>query len=653
MSKLSVIGKQVGNYVIKALLGRGGMAKVYVAEHPRIGRQVAVKVLAPHLALEPRMAQRFEIEAMAAARLQHPNIIEIYDFGTLDDGTPYYTMELLEGRELRQVVGHKPRWSAWEIQPYLEQIGSALAAAHEQQMVHRDLKPENIFVLEGEPLRLKILDFGLAKMLEDGGDAMLTTTGMVLGSPVYAAPEQLSGTPGKITTRTDIYSLGVILYWALCGSPPFEARTSGMLIAQHLKDPPPPLATRAPAVPQDVADLIHRCLEKDPGRRPATVTQVVKQYNEALKQQSAEKMDDLEQQLAASSEPAGDGLPGDELSNSLVAFLGIPQGKREETDDVATEKVGETETNPSSPRLEPRMPAPPTGTPQREAAVALPTLGEAVSQRTRSRAETAASTAPGTSKVPLPAPPEPAPLAEPALPVEPAPSLEPTPLAEPAPPLAPAPPAAAVPPVELPLPPPVDLLPADLPPPTEPPVAAAVLPLKLPTGPPAQAGEQRPPLVRSSTAPADQAPSRPQTHAFVEAESHAATGFMTLEELVSGAARDGQSGGGQPDDLDHRPTVTALPLIGDSVDQPDLEDDRPTEVALPLLGEMPVEEQPEDDEDDCPTEVALPLLGEMDQPWESDERPAELALPVEETAEQDLDDGRSTSILGLIGDEEL
>ncbi len=202
MSNTSIIGQKVGNYEIKSLLGRGGMANVYLAEHPRIGRQVAVKVLAPHLTLQPEMPARFEREARAAARLRHPNIIELIDFGSLDDGSPYYTMELLKGRELRQVGAEKGRWTAWEAQPYLEQICAALQVAHDARIVHRDLKPENIFVLDEEPMRLKILDFGLAKLLE-GDDALQTATGTLLGSPSFAAPEQAAGEVDAVCPQSD------------------------------------------------------------------------------------------------------------------------------------------------------------------------------------------------------------------------------------------------------------------------------------------------------------------------------------------------------------------------------------------------------------------------------------------------------------------
>ena len=306
--KLSLEGEKVGNYVIKSLIGRGGMGAVYLAEHPRIKRKVAIKVLASHLAVQEDMARRFETEAQAMARLLHPNIIEIYDFGSMENGTPYYAMELLKGRELRQVMRDTEDMTEPQVLPYLEQICTALQVAHDHSVVHRDLKPENIFVLEGEPLRLKILDFGIAKMLESMEALALTATGMILGSPVFAAPEQVAGDHEAISVRTDLYSLGVILYWMLCGAPPFSSNSSGMLIAMHIKDPPPPLREKNPRVLEPVARVIHRCLEKDPGDRPASATELLEAYKEALESSRGQQR-------------GMEAVPSVELSGSLAALV--------------------------------------------------------------------------------------------------------------------------------------------------------------------------------------------------------------------------------------------------------------------------------------------------------------------------------------------
>ena len=162
----TLVGEKVGNYVITSLIGRGGMGEVYLAQHPEIGRKVAIKVVAPELLTTEHLAARFLAEARAVARIGHPNVVDIYDFGRLQSGRLYYVMELLKGRELRKVLQDRGKFSAAEVLPYLTQISAGLQAAHERGVIHRDLKPENVFVLDVKPLTIKLLDFGIAKLLE-------------------------------------------------------------------------------------------------------------------------------------------------------------------------------------------------------------------------------------------------------------------------------------------------------------------------------------------------------------------------------------------------------------------------------------------------------------------------------------------------------
>ncbi len=154
MDSQSLIGKKVGNYVVKSLLCEGGMGTVYLAEHPEIGRRVALKVIIPGLARDKEVVKRFLAEARAVARIDHPNIVDIYDFGHTDDDQLYCTMELLKGKELQAVIAQRDRFSAEEVVPYLDQICVALHAAHQTGVVHRDLKPDNIYVLDREQLTL-------------------------------------------------------------------------------------------------------------------------------------------------------------------------------------------------------------------------------------------------------------------------------------------------------------------------------------------------------------------------------------------------------------------------------------------------------------------------------------------------------------------
>ena len=214
----SLEGRKIGNYVVTRLLGEGGMGAVYLAHHPEIGREVAIKVISA-LLLDDR-AERFIDEARAATRIRHPNIIDIYDLGRTEEGRIYYVMERLEGRELTEVMkehfDRAGRMTPAQVLPILAQICYALQAAHDSDVVHRDLKPENIFVMRRRHLVVKILDFGLAKLLEREQEGTARTeTGLIMGSPLVMAPEQASGEHRRISPATDLYSLGIILYWMM------------------------------------------------------------------------------------------------------------------------------------------------------------------------------------------------------------------------------------------------------------------------------------------------------------------------------------------------------------------------------------------------------------------------------------------------------
>ena len=273
-----MIGARIQNYQVTSLLGQGGMGAVYVAQHPIIGRKVAIKVLQPEMAKDKSLVDRFINEARAANVLGHPNIVDILDVGTLPDGVPYIIMELLAGESLGQRLDRVGRIDAGQAVKMAVQAISALAAAHAAGIVHRDLKPDNLFVVApnrataaGAGEVIKVLDFGIAKMKRDLTNSPLTSTGALMGTPVYMSPEQCRGVPGEVDHRTDIYSMGIILYQMLCGRPPFTSEGLGDILVSHLTRAPQPLRALAPEVPARVERAVLAALEKDKEKRPPTM----------------------------------------------------------------------------------------------------------------------------------------------------------------------------------------------------------------------------------------------------------------------------------------------------------------------------------------------------------------------------------------------
>jgi serine/threonine protein kinase len=264
-------GTRFGPYEIVSAIGAGGMGQVYKARDTRLGREVAIKVLHGDVAQMADRLARFEQEARAVAALNHPNVLALHDFG-YEAGVAYVVTELLEGETLRARLRAAGRLTPRKVLDYTNQIVRGLAAAHERGIVHRDLKPENLFIThEG---RIKILDFGLAYQEEPAGTDDLAATrltteqGMVMGTLGYIAPEQVLGQ--GTTTRSDLFALGVITYEALTGVQPFRRPTIAETMAATLRDEPPPLQRELPDVPATLANLVERCLEKNPADRPAS-----------------------------------------------------------------------------------------------------------------------------------------------------------------------------------------------------------------------------------------------------------------------------------------------------------------------------------------------------------------------------------------------
>ena len=265
----SLINQTIGNYRVIRLLGEGGMGVVYLAQHPVIGRKVAIKLLHAVLARDADIVSRFFNEARAIHMIAHENIVEILDFGQTTDGQPYFIMEYLEGESLSDMVG-RGAMPPDTVSLIGEQMCRALGAAHAKGIVHRDLKPHNVQICAKADgaLQVKILDFGVAKILAspDGAQSVKTRTGSLMGTPLYMSPEQCKGS-GTLDHRTDIYSLGVMLFEMVAGRPPFTAEGVGELFAKHMLEEAPPLLRFAPSAPPQMAAAIMKSLAKDPGER--------------------------------------------------------------------------------------------------------------------------------------------------------------------------------------------------------------------------------------------------------------------------------------------------------------------------------------------------------------------------------------------------
>jgi Protein kinase domain len=257
------VGETFGSYQIESLLGRGGMGSVYLATHERLGRKVALKAIAPALALDEDFRARFLRESQLAASLDHPNVIPIYDADEVD-GVLYLAMRYVSGPSLRELIRERGSLTADETVQIVEQIAGALDDAHGAGLVHRDVKPANILLAEGRD-HAYLCDFGLAKRTSS---RELTHTGSFLGSVDYCAPEQIQGRP--IDGRADVYSLGCVAFHCLAGHAPYLRDTEFAVLQAHLLDPPPPLSSVRSDVPGAWDDGIARALAKDPADRYQT-----------------------------------------------------------------------------------------------------------------------------------------------------------------------------------------------------------------------------------------------------------------------------------------------------------------------------------------------------------------------------------------------
>ncbi len=266
-------GATAGDYVVTDVIAQGGGGTVYGARHATTGRLAAVKVLHPSLSVVPKMVERFRREIHVLNLLRHPGIVEVWEVGALLDGRPFFVMERLQGKTVSQLLEEGGRMLPDEALEIFEPVCLALAAAHSAGVIHRDVKTTNIMIVDGAPRRVKLLDFGVAKL--EGptfGASGLTTEGQAIGTPASMAPEQILGRSAD--ARTDIYGLGVLLYRMLTGRPPFMAVSPLAQMRQHLEEPAPRPSLRAPAATA-LDSIVLRCMEKDADRRYGSIQELL------------------------------------------------------------------------------------------------------------------------------------------------------------------------------------------------------------------------------------------------------------------------------------------------------------------------------------------------------------------------------------------
>lgn len=273
-------GTVVGDYVIERRIARGGCGSVYLAHHETNAEFVAVKILHPTLAPLPKMIGRFIREVELLRRLRHPHIVEIREVGSLPDGTPFFVMDYLPGLTLDGLLATRGRLSPEEALVIMEPICAALASAHAAGIVHRDVKASNVMVMDAAHGDVKLLDFGIAKLVEPTtAGSGLTSVNRQIGTLTIMAPEQLLCAP--VDARTDVYALGALLYRLLTGRLPFESSWPGELVRKHLEEPAPRPSERAP-LSRELDAVVLRCLEKRPERRYESVHALMNALRHAI-----------------------------------------------------------------------------------------------------------------------------------------------------------------------------------------------------------------------------------------------------------------------------------------------------------------------------------------------------------------------------------
>lgn len=261
-------------YEIIRAIGEGGMANVYLAYDTILNRRVAVKILRGDLAEDEKFIRRFQREAIAASSLSHPNIVEIYDVGE-DNGKYFIVMEYVEGKTLKQLIKKRGALTLAEVIDIMVQLTSAIAHAHDSYIIHRDIKPQNVIILDDG--RVKIMDFGIAAQLNSND---LTQTNSVMGTVYYLPPEQANGT--TTTTKSDIYSLGILMYELVIGKVPFKGDSPVEVAIKQMKEPIPDIITSNPDIPQSIENIILRACAKNPKNRYESANEMRNDLETAL-----------------------------------------------------------------------------------------------------------------------------------------------------------------------------------------------------------------------------------------------------------------------------------------------------------------------------------------------------------------------------------
>jgi eukaryotic-like serine/threonine-protein kinase len=409
-------GTRVGEYEIERELGRGGMGAVFAANHPVIGKRVAIKVLDAYFSRDMALVRRFLDEARAVNKIGHPNIIDVFSFGQLPDGRQYFVMEFLEGETMAEWLA-RGRPDPREARRLLLQVCEALEAAHREGIIHRDIKPENLWIARpkhGEAF-MKVLDFGIAKLVADEQTVNVTKTGTVMGTPQFMSPEQCTGR--GVDHRTDIYALGVILFRIYCGRLPFEGESVAEVMTAQLTQQPPKPSEFAQLSPQ-LENLILSCLDKNPANRPVSAAELglrlrdVAQVGGAITavhapvHRTGDAKAETRKGFAIEGEERGEGKPASRrnlvlalvavtvVGGALVAWLATRGGR-----PVAPTAAVPATSAPAAPVMA-TPPAAPAAIPSAEPTSPLPSKPAAVAKRPAGRPARPTESAPKSNTGP-------------------------------------------------------------------------------------------------------------------------------------------------------------------------------------------------------------------------------------------------------------